>query len=76
MCVELIPPEGKTAWVVHMSVQGHTVIANDVKRCMKLLSKLCFLSCADVFSIETGSLGWDMLKGSSHESSIFMISFS
>lgn len=53
----------------------HTLIANDVKDCMKFLNKLRFMSCADVFSIETGSLGWDMLKGSSHESSIFMVSF-
>ncbi len=51
------------------------LIANDVKDCVKLLNKLRFLSCADVFSIETRSLGWDMLKGSSHESSIFMVSF-
>lgn len=56
-----------------MSVPG--TYAYDAKDCMKLLNKLCFLSCADVFCLETGNLGWGMLKDSSHESSIFMFSF-
>lgn len=43
MCVELISPEGKTAWVLHVSVQEHTVICNDVKDPMKLLNELRFL---------------------------------